>query len=370
MTLAWPGRVEHVVVLMFENRSFDHMLGFFKSADYPIDGLNGDERNLENPLDPASVAVQVSRDAPTGPDLSPTPNHEVRDVTVQLFGAPIPPSTMTEHNNGFVFDYAQITGNAGAPAHRVMRCHDPANLPVLSTLVNEFAVCDQWYSSVPGPTWPNRFFVHAATSNGFIDNNLHDYSMRTVFENLEDNGNSWTVYFHDLPLTLTLNNVRASVANFKLFDDEFRDDCANGTLPSYSFIEPRYFDFLWLKANDQHPPHSVLPGELLLADVYEMLRASPQWETTVLVVLWDEHGGLYDHELPPAAVNPDGKSTPEFAFDRLGVRVPALIVSPYIPRRTIDHTVCDHTSAPAFLKRAFGLPSFLTARDEAAVTRH
>jgi phospholipase C len=112
----------------------------------------------------------------------------------------------------------------------------------------------------------------------------------------------------------------------------------------------------------------MLPGELLLADVYEHLRASPLWEKTVLIVTWDEHGGIYDHVLPPSAVNPDGKSTPEFAFDRLGVRVPALVISPFVARGTIDHRLYEHASVPAFLKRVFRLPNFLTARDEAANT--
>jgi len=368
MSSAALAAIEHVVVLAFENRSFDHLLGFLRSPHYPVDGLTGDEFNLEQPADPSSVRVPVSADAPTGPDLSPTPNHDVRDVTVQLYGSPVVPPTVAGHNNGFVFDYGQITGNSGLPSHRVMRCHDPANLPVLTRLAQEFALCDHWHSSVPGPTWPNRFFMHAATSDGFVDNNKRDYAMRTIYQNLDDAGKSWKIYFHDLPQALALTHLRSSLESFALFDEAFREDCANGTLPSYSFIEPRYFDFLWLKANDQHPPHGVLPGELLLADVYESLRASAVWEKTVLIVTWDEHGGVYDHVLPPAAVSPDGKSTPEFAFDRLGVRVPALIISPFVARGTIDHAVYEHASIPAFVKRVFGLPDFLTARDKAAGT--
>lgn len=361
--------IEHVVVLAFENRSFDHMLGYLRGPEYAIEGLTGEEFNLEQPNDPHSVRVPVSRDAPLGPDLSPTPNHEVRDVTVQLFGSPVVPSDAgAPHNNGFVFDYAQITGNSGPPAHRIMRCYDPASLPVLRALAQEFALCDHWHSSVPGPTWPNRFFLHAATSGGFVDNNPRDYSMRTIYQNLEDNGRSWRIYFHDMPQALGLTALRQSITHFGLFDEQFAEQCANGMLPNYAFIEPRYFDFLWLKANDQHPPHSVLPGEHLLADVYEHLRASPVWNKTVLVVTWDEHGGTYDHVLPPASVNPDGKSTPEFGFDRLGVRVPALIISPFVKRGTIDHTLYEHASVPAFLKRVFNLPDFLTARDAAANT--
>ena len=361
--------IDHVVVLAFENRSFDHLLGFHKSSEYAIDGLNGDESNPENPSDPMSGTVSVSPDAPTGPDLSPTPNHDLRDVRVQLYGTSETPSPgVLATNCGFVYDYGQITGNAGPASHRIMRCFAPGTLPALSQLVKEFAVCDHWHASVPGPTWPNRFFLHAATSDGYVDNNPRPYSMRTIYRSLSDAGLSWKIYFHDFPQSLAMQDVRGAIANVRLSEEEFAADCANGTLPTYSFIEPRYFDFLWLKANDQHPPHDVLPGDHLLADVYEHLRASPLWERTALIVLWDEHGGIYDHVPPPRAVNPDGKSTPEFAFDQLGVRVPALIVSPLVPRGTIDHTLYEHASVPAFVKNVFGLPNFLTRRDAAANT--
>jgi phospholipase C len=362
------GVIDHVVVLMFENRSFDHLLGFMKSPDYAIDGLDGTEYNLENPADPTSAVVRVSKDAPLGPDPSPDPNHNLPDVTIQLYGSPQVSPAPVEHNNGFVFDYAQITGNAGAPSHRIMRCHDPAGLPALTTLAREFALCDHWFSSVPGPTWPNRLFLHAATSDGSIDNNPRDYDMPSIFQHLASHGQSWKVYFHDVPQALALSGLRSSRGNFVHFDDAFQQDCTNGTLPNYAFVEPRYFDFLWLKANDQHPPHSVVPGEQLLASVYQPLRASPLWERSALIVTWDEHGGIYDHVLPPPTVNPDGKIAPGFAFDRLGVRVPAVIASPWIPRGRIDHRQYEHASVPAFLKLVFELPDFLTERDRAANT--
>ncbi len=362
------GVIDHVVVLMFENRSFDHMLGYMRSPDYAIDGLVGTEYNLENPADPTSTVVRVSNDAPVGADPTPDPNHDLPDVTIQLYGSPLVSPAPVEHNNGFVFDYAQITGNAGAPSHRIMRCHDPAGLPTLTALARQFALCDQWFSSVPGPTWPNRFFLHAATSDGAIDNNPRDYTMPTIFQHLESHGQSWKIYYHDVPQALALAGLRDSLDRFVHFDDAFQQDCTNGTLPNYAFIEPRYFDFLWLKANDQHPPHSVLPGEQLLAEVYQELRTSPLWERSALIVTWDEHGGIYDHVLPPATVNPDGKVVPGFAFDRLGVRVPAVVASPWIPRGRIDHRPYEHASVPAFLKLLFGLPDFLTERDRAANT--
>jgi serralysin len=214
--------------------------------------------------------------------------------------------------------------------------------------------------------------VHAATSGGFIDNTLHDFPMRTIYDNLTDAGEEWTVFFHDLPQCIVLQSLRnpAYKKNFKTFMPFFELACKSGTLPSYSFIEPRFFDFLGLKANDQHPPHDVSLGEHLIADVYDTLRNSPAWPHTLLVVTYDEHGGLYDHVLPPASSSPDGLSSadPVFDFRRLGLRVPTIIVSPFTAKGVLDHAVYDHSSVPATLKELFDLPTFLTARDRDANT--
>jgi phospholipase C len=359
-------KIKHVVVLMLENRSFDHLVGYMRSGQYPIDGLLGTEFNPVTPGDPASANVPVSSDAPYVPDLNPSPGHDIRNVKVQLYaGSPDDKA----RNLGFVYDYAQQTGVSAAQAAYVMRCFSPAKLPVITTLAREFAICDHWYSSLPGPTWPNRLFVHAATSGGYTDNNPHNYTMRTVFENISDVGKAWRVYFHDTPQSLMLANLR-NLRYLKFFEhvDAFARDCRQAQLPDYSFIEPRYFTALGNAANDQHPDHGVLPGEQLIADVYNALSASPLWKQSLLVIVWDEHGGFYDHVIPPAAVNPDGKVSPEFDFKTLGLRVPAVLVSPWIVPQTIDSAPYDHSSVPATLKKLFGLRDFLTARDRAANT--
>ena len=152
--------------------------------------------------------------------------------------------------------------------------------------------------------------------------------------------------------------------NFASFG-RFKTDARNGTLPNYAFIEPKYFSFFG-QANDQHPPHDMRAGEKLIAEVYEALRHSPQWPHTLFVITYDEHGGTYDHVVPPAAVPPDGH-TSQFAFDRYGVRVPAIVVSPFVPAGVV-HTVFDHASIPATLARVFQLDRFLTSRDAAANT--
>jgi phospholipase C len=366
MMAKFPTSIQNIVVLVLENRSFDHMLGYLGTPN----GLTGSEMNLEDPAAPTSMPVVVSNTAAYTGDLDVDPSHEVTHVNVQLFGTAAVPPGATPHNAGFVLDYGRQPGNA--PSHNIMKCFDPAKLPVLTGLAREFAVCDRWHSSVPGQTWPNRFFLHCATSGGYVDNTPRYYGMRTIYENITGAGLDWAIYFHDFPQSLALARLTDSAFGDKIrFFPEFFNHLKNGQLPHYSFLEPRYFDFLSWKANDQHPPHDVQLGEHLIADVYEQLRDSQYWNQALLVILYDEHGGIYDHMPPPSTVNPDGKvsTDPPFDFTRLGLRVPAVLVSPRIARGTVDsETVYDHTSLVATVKELLGLPAFLTRRDAQAAT--
>ncbi len=361
-------RIDHVVVLMLENRSFDHMLGFTMGSDPRVDGLRGDE----SVSDGAGGRVVVSNDAQYIDDFRIDPSHGIAHVARQLYGAPASSFDSDAGNNdGFVTDYASLPFVDAAQARRAMACFAPERLPVLTRLAREFAVCDRWHASVPSSTWPNRLFVHAATSDGAAANVLREYRMRTIFDELEEAGATWNVYFHDVPVSLLLERLRSDLGKARIQRfDRFKADAKAGTLPSYSFIEPRYLNFLWWRANDQHPNHDVRLGELLIADVYETLRASPAWERTLLVIAYDEHGGTYDHVFPPRAPRPDDGVFEadgfSFGFDRLGVRVPAVLVSPWIPANTVDHRLYDHTSIHATLRERFGLATSLTARDGAA----
>jgi phospholipase C len=387
-----PGRLRHIVVLMLENRSFDHMLGFLKESDPEIEGLKGSE---SNPTDPALAdqgpveQVPVSKMAGSdGYVTNPDPAHEYPDVTLQIFGETPPPSPPVPRNDGFVLSYSKVPDAGGIPVgmavgKTIMASCDPvAQLPVLSTLAKEFILCDHWFASVPGPTWPNRFFVHAATSNGHTNSpsslsavkdelGFSTYGMRTIYDSLSEQNLDWTIYYHDFPQSLALTNLHSRLDRFRDFG-AFLSDVSAGILPAYSFIEPRYFDGIGGKANDQHPPHDVREGERLIATVYEALRKNPSlFAQTLLVVLYDEHGGYFDHVPPPSAINPDGRLStddPPFGFDRLGVRVPAILVSPLVGQGKIDHAVYDHTSIPATVKKLFGLPRFLTRRDASANT--
>jgi len=255
--------INHVVVLMLENRSFDHVFGFMRSAAYPVDGLTGNE---SNPLDPhhPSPDIPVSRNA--GYVLPQDPGHTFTDVNQQLYSNPGGPPPAGQPNRGFIYSYAQQPDVGAGDAPKIMECFDPGRLPVITRLAREFAVCDRWFSSVPGPTWPNRFFAHCATSKGYLDNSvLHNYDMPTVYEKLADNGQTWHIYFHDFAQALALRRLAEDdqVVNFLTYDT-FKIDARKGTLPSYAFIEPRYFNLL-KPANDQHPPHDMLEGEALIA---------------------------------------------------------------------------------------------------------
>lgn len=365
------GVIQNIVVLMMENRSFDHMLGYLKAVNPAINGLTGGEWNpdpAENP--PAQVTV-----SDTAGYLEPDPDagHDTPAVTEQIYSGPTANLPAIGPNMGFIQNYARRTGNVPQAAGKIMRCFDSRKLPALWTLAQEFAVCDAWYSSVPGQTWPNRMFVHAATSDGNLDNQFHPYDIPTIYHSLQDANLDWRIYFHDVPQALALSRLRVDLFldRFKLFA-EFQEDAKKGKLPAYSFLEPRYYNFLFKHANDQHPNHDVSLGDVLIADVYEAVRNSPQWENTLLVIVWDEHGGIYDHVFPPDqdVANPDDKNCadPAFDFRRLGVRVPALLISPYVPKGTVDATRYEHASVPATVKKVFGLAGFLTKRDAAANT--
>src|SRR5512140_2812012 len=355
--------IEHVIVLMLENRSYDHMLGYLPNGH----GLAGDEFNLVDPSDPTSERVQVSNKADY---ISANPGHEFESVEKQLYGeagSVLEPAPM----NGFVAAHIVKEKGDVELGKKIMECFDPVKIPALTTLAREFCVCDRWFSAVPGPTWLNRFFAHSATSDGMIvDTVRHNYRMKTIFDTLGKNGLSWNIYYGDIPQSLVLEHHWGALEHFKRFE-KFYEDMEKGELATYSFIEPRFMNFHEWKANDQHPPHDVRLGEYLIAEVYDTLRNSPLWEKCLLIVLYDEHGGFYDHVPPPGSVpSPDGKRSkkPSFDFTRLGVRVPAVLVSPYVEKGQVDSTVYEHSSLPATLRTLFNLPDGLTARDKAANT--
>jgi phospholipase C len=363
--------IAHVVVLMLENRSFDCMLGRLYPNRADFDGLTGAESNNWKGQD---VKVWASSKlTPTALCIpTPDPNELFVDMTAQIFGAgnqPPKPPTM----GGFVQNYMTLDTN---DPRAVMHGFTPTQLPALSALAKAFGVSDRWHASAPNQTWPNRFFVHTGTAGGYVNNSPpHLYEMPTIFNRLTAKQRSWRLYYHDIPQSATLSQIWSELPDHLYhFEGDFMADAMAGRLPNYSFIEPRYFSDPVLRRmpNDQHPPHSVLFGERLVARTYDALRNSPTWEQTLFIITYDEHGGIYDHVPPPPAVSPDNLQHDGFAFDRYGVRVPAVIVSPWIPAGSVIRPPAaaaypfDHTSILATLRALFDLGEALTRRDDAA----
>jgi phospholipase C len=378
--------VQHIFVLMLENRSFDHMLGFSMiegrdaetASPTKVNGLTGNESNVFN-----GFTYTVSK----GADLimPVDPGHEFTNVLEQLCGtgATHPPggSYPAIDKSGFVASYAASGG--GAAPGEVLKCFVGGQLPVLAALAQEFAVCDNWHASMPGPTWPNRMFVHAGASGGLDHSPTNQeivawetiggfqFKAGTIFDALRKKGVSHRLYAgDDFPMVAALKGI-------SLFDihhySEFAADLSQSAFPySYVFLEPSY-DVLneYRNSTSQHPLTDITLGEGLIKETYEAIRNSALWENSVLIITWDEHGGFYDHATPPAAVAP-GDSQPKgkhnqygFTFEQYGPRVPAVVISPLIPKNTIDHRLYDHASIPAMLKAVFGTGP-LTARDSGA----
>ncbi len=367
--------IRHVVVLMLENRSFDCMLGQLYPASKTFDGLTGMETNIwHSGNEPTTVPVWTDPMMGPGSVLvpDPDPGELFADIRQQLSGTPGSGVAM----GGFVDNYmAQPATETPSSPDAVMHYFTQAHVPVISQLARAFGVSDRWFASAPCQTWPNRLFAHTGSAGGDVNNTAQHvpYMMPTTFERVAAaTGKTWGIYFHDVPQTATLGRLWAHPGSFHKFDD-FLLDAASGNLPSYSFVEPRYFaDTVHNRMpNDQHPPHNVADGEELIATLYNALRAGPGWRHTLLILTYDEHGGCYDHVLPGNAASPGGPTPDGFSFDRFGVRVPAVIVSPYVKAGSIirapGSTPFDHTSIFKTLQEIFGLdPSPLTPRTAAA----
>ncbi|KAK1286170.1 hypothetical protein QJS10_CPB20g01259 [Acorus calamus] len=381
-----PSPIKTVVVLVQENRSFDHMIGWMKSLNPEIDGVDGSQSNPLSTTDPTSTRVRFNN---TSDYVEPDPGHSIQDMYEQIFGVPFT-SNVTPISGGDVKmnGFAQnAERNREGMSGDVMNGFRPERVPVYEEMVREFGVCDRWFASVPASTQPNRMYVHAATSHGATSNDtgklVGGFPQRTIFESLDEAGKSFGIYYQYPPATLFYRNLRKLkyLNKFHPFDLEFKRHCKEGKLPNYVVIEQRYFDLKLLPGNDDHPSHDVSEGQRFVKEVYEALRSSPQWEEILFIITYDEHGGFYDHVPTPATgvPSPDDIVGPApffFKFDRLGVRVPTFFISPWIERGTVVHepsgpyptSQYEHSSIPATVKKIFNLKDFLTKRDAWAGT--
>jgi len=430
--------VDHVIVLMLENRSFDHMLGYLKHPSREFDGLQ--PNSVSNPGWKDAARVPATSDAKVVLPVDPDHSH---DAVMQQLAVDHTDGARKPTNQGFVQSYERkarglsppklggIVGSLvnvvsfvskritkGSPAVTdvgplIMRCHDPNQHPshveALATLALEFGVCTRWFSSVPGETWPNRNFVHAATSDGETDIAIRFYSNPTIFEVLEQHGRTWRIYHDDTPQVWAFNELwdgSERRANWFPYS-KFIDHAKRGELANYSFIEPNHrppvhtLDHVGPDlSNSQHPGNNLVAsreeyeqfvppsdqttdferGDALIASVYEALRSNPAvFQRSILLITYDEHGGFFDHVPPPTKVpSPGGgrsfgtrlwraiyrRRSEAFDFTMLGVRVPAVVVSPYIAKGAVDATCRDHASVPATLRALFAREAEpLTHRD-------
>lgn len=388
--------IKNIFVLLLENRSFDHMLGWSEitgidtvtGAQTQIQGLDGTRSN-------GYLGAPYFAWKPFHEPIPVDPAHEFLDVLEQLCGTqavyehgnPYP----TVNNSGFVANYARShtkdEGNATGNFGQIMDGFTPDQLPILNTLARNFAVCDSWHSSLPGPTLPNRLFAMGASSSG-LDHSPSTAELLTwegldgftfpngsIFDALKrrfgDDG--WRIYAGShFPLVSALKGINTfDVNSFADLANDLRKDSYPYKL---TWIEPDYGDMVnstFTGGTSQHPMDNVEGGEKLIKEVYEAVRNSPLWESSLLIVTWDEHGGFYDHIFPDGAEPPGDTELGSkynkygFTFTQLGVRVPAVVISPLIPAGIIDHRPYDHSSIPKTVEEIFGLEA-LTNRDRAA----
>jgi phospholipase C len=423
-------RINHIVVLMLENRSFDNVLGWLYDPDnkppfdkvprdQQFDGLSG--KDLWNPRADGEKVFAGKGTVMTDP--FPDPNEPYDHVLIQMYGQLLPDQGLNSPNtptmDGFVIDYANAIQQAGQPKkgcsrilsffHRaanemasdpgiIMNCFTPDRLPVISGLANAYAVCDHWFSSVPTQTFPNRSFVHAATSSGYVVNHWktgpHAWDIGyllnktdTLYNLLSRAGVDWRIYYGSAFLLCNALIIQENLwefvplgRHFFPMDQFLRDAQRPNGLPAYTFIEPNMMcSSKYGPENDMHPAFAitntglatnVLYGEELIYKVYDALRNGPDWDSTLLVITFDEHGGCYDHVPPPLGSAPDHRQIQPgqpgysgFNFKRFGVRVPAVLVSPLIEHGTVCNAVFDHTSIIRTVSNRWLHAQNLTERD-------
>jgi len=361
-----PGldNLKHIVVLMMENRSFDHMLGALKAQDPRINGLTGTESNPDS----TGAAIPVLPLAQFQGQLDPDPDHHFPGVDLQIFNGDNS-NPRVANMQGFVNSYFQQQHDVNQ-SHKILYYFTPDKLPVLTTLATEFAVFNGWFASIPGPTICNRAFAHYGTSFGQVSMDI--FYVNTIYKSIYERmianpPHSAKIYYYDeASSTMEIVNLLKNQPQLFATYDQFLADCDKGALPEYSFIEPNYNDHDGDDgeevASDQHPDHNIQAGETFIASVYNAIKQNPAlWASTALLIVYDEHGGIYDHVVPPACT-PDGfVAQPSdtgtgrpFLFDRLGVRVPAILVSPWVPKGSVvDGRVFEHSSIPATVTKFF-----------------
>ena len=341
--------IRHVILLILENHSFDQMLGDLKQIYPDMDGV--DRKNLKS--NPDGKGNQVLQSEMRETQMVSDPCHETVDVLEQL----------KDGNQGLVSNFLKHYPYALEKEQQAIMGFYPLHfLPALHPLAKNYTICDHWFSSLPGPTWPNRFFALTGTTRGMVKmpagtkdlQMVENQTQDTIFDRLDERGKTWNIFYYDFPSSVILKrqrepSERAKYKTIKYFFDACQESASS--FPEFCFIEPKYFG---LDQNDDHPPHNVMKSQKLMADVYNAIRSNNElWQSCLLVICYDEHGGLFDHVVPPRAVPPDTYKT-QYTFDQLGVRVPAVLVSPWV-KACVEKTCFDHTSLLKYLVNKWGL---------------
>jgi phospholipase C len=344
--------IEHIIVIMHENRSFDHYLSDLK---------NGADVASPTATNPDADGTPVQRFHQTASCFADT-NHDWAPVHAEIDDGQM---------DGFV------TQN-DPDGTRAMGYYTHEDLPFLYGLAETFAMSDRHFCSAPGATYPNRLFFLAGTSFGLTYNSLpppNDPAGKP-YENLilELNAGKvdWYSYAQDVPMALLLlTTYTTNVSHFLPVTPcsgttcrNFMDDARNGNLPQFAFLESSDGSSAYPSPPDEHPPGDPQVGQQWLQTVLDAIMQSPDWPKTAVFLTYDEHGGLYDHVPPPAAVPPDelAPATGPTAFNMYGPRVPLILISPYAKRGHVSHNVSDHTSITRFVEARFNLPA-MTRRD-------
>jgi phospholipase C len=341
-------KIDHIVVVMMENHSFDNVLGALGRGDVLARTASG----VPNATNPDGHGHLIrSFHMPNPCQLHAKPSQAWNDSHTQYGGGT---------NQGFV------VSNSGPVA---MGYFTPADLPFTNSLAATYPLADRYFASVLAQTYPNRRYLMAGTSLGQV-NDTYPTALPpngTIFDSLDRHGISWKNYYTDVPSSWSFIGLATQPSNKARLAhiSDFYDDCASGNLPAFSLVDPNF------GVSSEENPQDVQYGDVFLSKVVNAATSGRNWSKTLLVWNYDEHGGYYDHVPPPPAVTPDDipptLSTEEVpgAFDRLGFRVPAGVVSPYARKDHVSHTVYDHTSVLRTVEVKWNLPA-LTRRDAAA----
>jgi phospholipase C len=315
--------IDHIVVLVMENRSFDHFLGWVPGADGRQAGLqyqdgNGLWHDTHHLRDWSGCGYS-------------DPDHSVQGGQKQLDHG-----RCDGFRRGNVDDYA-------------LGYYLPADVPMNKFLVDHFTVCDRWFCSILGPTYPNRLYTHTGTTDR-LDNTMTESSLPTIWDRLAAAGVPANYYYSDLPFLALWGQKYVPIARRV---DAFFAQAASGTLPAFSYVDPYFVGEDQGGSNDDHPHADIRRGQAFLSQVVKALMASPTWHNTVLVITYDEWGGFFEHVAPPRL--PDRRSAPALGLGQAGFRVPGYVISPFAPRHHVDSRVFDHTSILKMVEWRFGL---------------